>query len=907
MADFFYTLIIYPIESILSIFFVLFMKVFSNEGIAIVGLSTLVTLLVLPLYNMADAWQDEEREKQRRMKGKLDEIKAAFHGDERHMIINTYYRQQHYHPLMQLRSVIGVAIQVPFFIAAYHYLSHLTVLNGVSFQFLNDLSKPDGLLKIGNFQVNIMPILMTVINLMSAAVYGKKLTGKEITQLVIMALLFLVLLYPSPSGLVLYWTMNNFYSLVKNIIYRYPKVGHVLNKIGLATMAMALIYCLFIFIPRIKLPMAGINLKRKFVLSLFAFVGFALFLVVELLINGKLKLHEVKFDRKQMQPVFFLSCLVLVFIAGIIIPASLISSSAQEFVKFTGTIKNPLAILPTTFWKAFSGLFFLPVVLYFLFKDKVKYFITMLFSAAALIVPINVFLFAGNYGTISENLHFDNPTLLNTPLFFSAANILASLLCIAVVIFILHKKYYRILTAVYSILLLTFLPMAIKYAAVIQKEYSRYVTIAADSTDKNEISPVFSLSKTKQNVVVIMLDRAINSFFPLLLDYNPQLKEQFDGFTYYPNTVSFNDRTLMGAIPVFGGYEYTPVQMNKRCDVPLVDKQNEGLKMLPKIFQNAGYNAVFTDPPYAGYSWVPDVSVLTNDGISSEILEARYTNLWLKEKRPNQKTSGKVDLMSFSFFRMFPPVVRSAFYNDGNYLGSDSISADTKFLNAFSVLDYLPQLFSYDSDKSGCMIIYNSCTHEPVFQPNGKLTVEGAIEEADIRKDYKLPFDDENTLCHFYANLAALKRVGRWLDVLRDNGIFDNTKIIIAADHGREDLNIPQFGNKSFQARFHPLLLMKDFNSPEGIQTDNEFMTNADVPSLAVSHLPKDLQKNPFTGKNINMDEKIGGVDIVVHHDWVKDLEPNKTTYTYNSEDLIHVGTDIFDDKNWSKPGELKN
>ncbi len=903
MANLFYTLIIYPIESILSIFFVLFIKVFNNETVAIVGLSTLVTVLVLPLYNMADAWQDEEREKQRNMKSKLDDIKAAFQGDERHMITNTYYRQQHYHPIMQLRSVIGVAIQVPFFIAAYHYLSHLTVLEGVNFLFLKDLSKPDGLFKIGNFSINIMPILMTVINLMSAFVYANKLTRKELVQLALMALLFLVLLYTSPSGLVLYWTMNNFYSLLKNIIYRYPKVGKTLNIIGLGISAIAFAYCLILFIPGIKslaLPMSGLNFKRKAVLFLISAVCLGTFSIVELIIRRKLKSCEIKFDRKQIQPIFFLSCLILVFIAGLIIPSSLISSSPQEFVKFTGTIKNPLLILPSTFWKAFSGLFFLPVVLYFLFKDKVKYFITVLFTALALIVPMNIFLFAGNYGTISENLHFDNPTLLRPALSFVVLNIFAILLCVGLIIFLLHKKYYRVISSVYAILLLTFIPMTLKNAIGINKEYSRYIAMNSDNTEKSEVVPVFSLSKANQNVVVIMLDRAINSFFPQLLDYCPQLKEQFQGFTYYPNTVSFNDRTLMGAISVFGGYEYTPALMNKRPEVSLEDKQNEGLKMLPKVFQNAGYNAVFTDPPYAGYSWIPDVSVLTNDGIESELLEGRYTNLWLKEKRPEHKTV-KVDLMSFSFFRMFPVAIREAFYNEGNYLGTGSINTDTKFLNGFSVLDYLPQLFNYDSEKGGCMIIYNGTTHEPVFQPNGKYVVAGAIDEADIRTDYKLPFDDKNTLCHFYTNLAALKRIGLFLDTLRKNEVYNNTKIIIVADHGREDLNTVPFGEKSFQAKYHPLLLMKDFDSYSEIMTNNSFMTNADVPTLAVSHLPEDLRKNPFTQKNINMNEKENGVDIVIHHDWEKDMVSGKTTYTYREEDVVHVHTDIFDEKNWSK------
>ncbi|MBQ2295419.1 MAG: hypothetical protein II258_08535, partial [Spirochaetales bacterium] len=121
------------------------------------------------------------------------------------------------------------------------------------------------------------------------------------------------------------------------------------------------------------------------------------------------------------------------------------------------------------------------------------------------------------------------------------------------------------------------------------------------------------------------------------------------------------------------------------------------------------------------------------------------------------------------------------------------------------------------------------------------------------------------------------------------------------ADHGREDLNTVPFGEKSFQAKYHPLLLMKDFDSHSEIVTNNSFMTNADVPALAVSHLPKDLQKNPFTGKNINMDEKENGVDIVARHNWEKDMVDGKTTYTYREEDVVHVHTDIFDEKNWSK------
>ena len=44
-----------------------------------------------------------------------------------------------------------------------------------------------------------------------------------------MAGLFLVLLYDSPSGLVFYWTLNNLFSLVKNIFYKLKNPKLVLS------------------------------------------------------------------------------------------------------------------------------------------------------------------------------------------------------------------------------------------------------------------------------------------------------------------------------------------------------------------------------------------------------------------------------------------------------------------------------------------------------------------------------------------------------------------------------------------------------------------------------------------------------------------------------------------------------
>lgn len=62
----------------------------------------------------------------------------------------------------------------------------------------------------------------------------------------------------------------------------------------------------------------------------------------------------------------------------------------------------------------------------------------------------------------------------------------------------------------------------------------------------------------------------------------------------------------------------------------------------------------------------------------------------------------------------------------------------------------------------------------------------------------------------------------------------------------------------------NPLLLVKDFNSKE-FTISNEFMTNADTPTLAVDNLIRN-PINPFTGRVINNDEKMPIRKLLLHH-----------------------------------------
>ena len=942
MLGFLYGVIISPLKFVLGIFYFMLYRMFSSEGFAIVGLSAIVTLLVLPLYNMADAWQDEEREKQRKMKGKLDDIKAAFRGDERHMITNTYYRQQHYHPLMQLRSIIGVAIQVPFFIAAYHYLSHLTVLNGVSFLFLNDLSKPDGLLKIGSFSINVMPILMTVINLMSAAVYGKKLTGKEIGQLVFMALIFLVLLYTSPSGLVLYWTMNNIFSLIKNIFHRTAQPGRNFRYTLIIFFGILFVFSLLLWIPGfIQItPLKNVSFghKRKLLVTAVSCIAMLGLYLLPRVYNVVKKIgifnSQLRSDTKNNTFLFMLSCVILAVLAGLVVPLSLIASSPHEFAQVVSLqSKNPLSFVVIVLSQSIGLLAFYPLMIYCLFKERVKYSLMLLWLIVAVCSVVNVFLFAGNYGNISTALTFDSSVTFSA---VGKSGILINLLVLCVVSTIVLLLFYfrksKWLNSVLSICLLALIAMSIKSFAEVKKGHAEFVALNKNvekvketGKTEEEITPFFKLSKTKQNVVVIMLDRAISNYFEEALKFDSTLKQRMSGFTYYPNTASFNGHTVMGAPPIFGGYEYTPVEMNKREDVTLADKHNEALLLLPTIFKNAGYHCAFADPVYAGHSWTPDVSVLTKKGFDSKLLLGRYSRKWVDENKTqisSEQISAlsddtatwtekkiKSSLLHFSVFRGLPAVCRPVLYNDGcwmdieQYKSEDNKTGLETCIDAYSELAYLPQLCTYDSEVGELVMLANDLTHNgyKVYPPD---FIPGKNRDSSFKIDYKFPYRDMDEAI-FLLNVCALEVLCNWWECLKAEGVYDNTKIIIVADHGY-DIEVKPFSSifsiandARAHAFYNPLLLVKDFNATGDVKTSYEFMTNADVPTIAVSHLPEELRKNPFSGKVLNSEQKKDGITIVGSHKH-SISEHGKYKFNYTENEVFHVKENLFVRENWS-------
>ncbi len=532
MGTIIHAFVIYPLTQIIELVFSFGNKISGNTGISILGVSFAVSILTLPLYIVAEHWQQVERNTQKKMKPWVNHIKSAFKGDEQYMILSTYYRLNRYHPIMSLRSAFGLLIQIPFFTAAYTCLSHMTALQGEHFLFIRDMGAPDALFSIGSFNVNVLPIAMTLINMVSGFLYTRGLSLRDKIQTYGLALLFVVILYNSPAGLVMYWTMNNIFSLVKNIFY---KMKHPVKVLYYIACALVTVFIAFLLFGHVLSFNRAILVSFVFALVYFAplFVRFANYLISKPLLS----LQE---NSKLRFALFATSAVSIFLLAGLLIPVLLIASSTMEFSGIDG-YGSPLYFVRNTCMQAFGFFVVWPCLIFFLYREKMQ---TLLAFGFALLLALglgNAFLFQGNYGTLSTLLVFTNVSSVDSSLSAIAINLLAMLALCAGIFAILAFKKTVILNYFFAVVAASLVFVSALQIKTIRNDYKAYEKLQATGESNSKVSPIFHLSKIGKNVVLLYLDRAQNRFVEPIFEESPELYDVFSGFTLYKNTASFND------------------------------------------------------------------------------------------------------------------------------------------------------------------------------------------------------------------------------------------------------------------------------------------------------------------------------------------------------------------------------
>lgn len=194
-----------------------------NYGWAIILLTCVLKLLFAPMTHMSY----ESMRKMQAVQPKMKSIQERYKNDPQKMNreVMELYRRNKVNPM---GGCLPMLIQIPIFIAFYQVLSETIELKGAPFMYwIHDLAEPDKLFHlpfvipfIGD-SFNLLPFFMT-----GSMVWQQTLTPQassspeQAKMMQFMPLMMGVLFYRMPSGLVLYWFVNNMLTVAHQIIIK---------------------------------------------------------------------------------------------------------------------------------------------------------------------------------------------------------------------------------------------------------------------------------------------------------------------------------------------------------------------------------------------------------------------------------------------------------------------------------------------------------------------------------------------------------------------------------------------------------------------------------------------------------------------------------------------------------------
>lgn len=271
-----------------------------------------------------------------------------------------------------------------------------------------------------------------------------------------------------------------------------------------------------------------------------------------------------------------------------------------------------------------------------------------------------------------------------------------------------------------------------------------------------ECSEQFKVSKNK-NTIVFLLDRMDKKYMDELLKRDPELCEKLSGFTYYKNFTGSYSRTFPSVAYLLSGVKYD-------YDIPSAEYMKKAMSESNFFgaLQAAGYESrLYTDTQYVTGSV---------ESFNGTVKNAKSTE---GKAKPMKILSAMLNL---SAYRYSPEAMKPYFhiYTDniaqkyifGNKDGSIYTVDDAEFYAAFRKKGITTE------DNAGSFVFYHlQGAHDP-FTMNEKgeaVTLDYLNYEESMYKQIRGDF----------------KMILSYIKQLKAAGVYDNTTIIITADHGR--------------------------------------------------------------------------------------------------------------------------
>jgi YidC/Oxa1 family membrane protein insertase len=198
-----------------------FYGLFGNLGWALVLFSLLTKIVFMPLTIKST----ESMKKMQALTPKINEIKAKYK-DKPEMVQQETLALYREHKVNPLGGCFPMLLQMPFFFGLYSALiGSIDLWNAPFIFWMKDLSMPDTVATIAGYNLNILPILMTVSTFLQQKLTTVDTGQQQKIMMMMMPIVFIFIFWTMPSGLVLYWTLQNLFQVLHQLYVNKKKAA----------------------------------------------------------------------------------------------------------------------------------------------------------------------------------------------------------------------------------------------------------------------------------------------------------------------------------------------------------------------------------------------------------------------------------------------------------------------------------------------------------------------------------------------------------------------------------------------------------------------------------------------------------------------------------------------------------
>lgn len=193
-----------------------FYSLCSSWGVSIILLTVLVRTVFYPI----TAKGNESMKKMQRVQPMFKELREKYKDNPQllNQKMTELYRAEGINPFA---GCLPILLQIPIFFALYAMLDNAIDLRHVSFLWCKNLAAADTIFSIPLFinnwrlPVNPLVLVMTALMVIQQRMTPMSMDPAQKKMMALMPVIMLIFLYDLPSGLTLYWTVSNLFSILQ--------------------------------------------------------------------------------------------------------------------------------------------------------------------------------------------------------------------------------------------------------------------------------------------------------------------------------------------------------------------------------------------------------------------------------------------------------------------------------------------------------------------------------------------------------------------------------------------------------------------------------------------------------------------------------------------------------------------